>query len=161
MRIRAACWLVVCLAMIIWAVAGRAQQADPAMNDRGDHVMGFSHEKTTHHFFLTKDGGLIQVQANDAADPESRDHIRMHLQHIAKAFAAGDFEDPMEVHAQVPPGVAVMKERKEKIRYRYEAIERGAKVVIRSDDDEAVEALHEYLRFQIEEHKTGDTLTVR
>lgn len=161
MRIRAACWLVVCLATIIWPVAGWAQQADPAMNHRGDHVMGFNHEKTTHHFFLTKEGGAIQVQANDAADSESRDHIRMHLQHIAKAFAAGDFEDPMEVHAQVPPGVAVMKERKEKIRYRYESIERGAKVVIRSDDDEAVEALHEYLRFQIEEHKTGDTLTVR
>ena len=25
---------------------------------RGDDVMGFSHEKTTHHFILLKDGGV-------------------------------------------------------------------------------------------------------
>lgn len=161
MRIRRACRLVVCFAMMAWPVFGRPQQADPAMNHRGDHVMGFSHDKTTHHFLLTKDGGVIQVQANEAADAESRDHIRMHLQHIAKAFASGDFEDPMEVHAQLPPGVPVMKERKEKISYRFQSIERGGKVVIRSYDGEAVKALHEYLKFQIEEHKTGDPLTVQ
>jgi len=30
-------------------------------------VMGFSHEKTTHHFQLYKDGGAIQVTVNDPA----------------------------------------------------------------------------------------------
>jgi hypothetical protein len=49
------------------------------------------------------------VRANDATDSESRDHIRMHLQHISKSFAAGDFEDPTEVHAEEPSGVPVMK----------------------------------------------------
>ena len=29
-----------------------------AVNERGDHVMGFDHEKTTHHFRLTKSGGV-------------------------------------------------------------------------------------------------------
>lgn len=146
--------------MVAGSLYGQSQQADPAMNHRGDQVMGFSHEKTTHHFLLTKDGGVIQVQANQASDSESRDHIRMHLQHIAKAFASGDFDDPMDVHAQVPPGVPVMKQRKERIYYRFQSIERGGKVVIRSDDGEAVKALHEYLKFQIEEHKTGDPLTL-
>jgi hypothetical protein len=85
----------------------------------------------------------------------------MHLQHIAKAFASGDFEDPMEVHSQVPPGVPVMKNSKTKISYRYESIERGGKVVIQTDDEDVVKAVHEYLRFQIEEHKTGDPTTVQ
>jgi hypothetical protein len=137
------------------------QHDDAAMNNRGDHVMGFDHDKTTHHFALTKSGGSIQVQANDSSDSASRDHIRMHLQHIAKAFAAGDFEDPMEVHSQVPPGVPVMKNSKTKISYRYESIERGGKVVIQTDDEDVVKAVHEYLRFQIEEHKTGDPTTVQ
>ena len=101
------------------------------------------------------------MQANDVSDAVSRDHIRMHLQHIAKAFAAGDFDDPMEVHAQVPPGVPVMKESKTKVSYRYEPIDRGGKVVIESNNAEAVKAVHEYLRFQIQEHKTGDPLTVQ
>jgi hypothetical protein len=123
--------------------------------------MGFDHDKTTHDFAMTKSGGTIQVQANDPSDSTSRDHIRMHLGRIAKAFAAGDFEDPMEVHAQVPPRVAVMKNSKTKISYRYESIERGGKVVILTDDADAVKAVHDYLRFQIQEHKTGDPLTVQ
>ena len=32
---------------------------------RGEHVMGFSHEATTHHFRLLNDGGEIDVRAND------------------------------------------------------------------------------------------------
>ena len=34
------------------------------MNKRGDKVMGFDHLKTTHHFILASDGGVIQVEAN-------------------------------------------------------------------------------------------------
>ena len=107
---------------------------------------------------LTKDGGAIQVTANDAKDDASRDHIRMHLQHIAKSFAAGDFDDPMETHAQVPPGVPVMRKLKEKISYRFEEIEGGGKVVIHTEDGDGVAAIHEFLQFQIREHKTGDPL---
>src|SRR5262249_36204638 len=65
------------------------------VDERGDHVMGFSHDKTTHHFRLTKAGGVIEVSVNDATDVESRDAIRMHLGHITKKFAAGDFDAPM------------------------------------------------------------------
>jgi hypothetical protein len=131
------------------------------MNSRGDHVMGFDHDKTTHHFTLTKTGGTIQVTANDRADSASRDHIRMHLQHISKAFAEGDFTDPHEVHAEVPPGVPVMKERKDKLSYRYESIANGGRVVITTEDSNALEAVHEYLQYQIREHKTGDSVAVR
>ena len=144
------------------AVAVRAAQSqDSSLGTRGEHVMGFSQDKTTHHFELTKTGGVIQVSVKDAADAEIRDHIRMHLQHIAKAFAAGDFEDPMEVHGEVPPGVPVMKERKAKISYRYESVEQGGRVVILTHDAAALAAVHEYLQYQIREHKTGDPLDLK
>jgi hypothetical protein len=55
------------------------------MEKRGDAAMGFSHEKTTHHFILFNDGGAIEVQANDPADKTSRNEIRMHLSHIELA----------------------------------------------------------------------------
>ena len=54
-----------------------------AVEQRGDHMMGFSHDKTTHHFRLYADGGAIEVTANDPNDADSRDQIRMHLSHIA------------------------------------------------------------------------------
>ena len=143
------------------SIAAAPQHDDSAMNSRGDHAMGFDHDKTTHHFTLTKTGGTIQVTANDRADSASRDHIRMHLQHISKAFAEGDFTDPHEVHAEVPPGVPVMKERKDKLSYRYESIANGGRVVITTEDSNALEAVHEYLQYQIREHKTGDSVAVR
>ena len=123
--------------------------------------MGFGHDKTTHYFELTKTGGVIQVQANDATDSDSRDHIRVHLQHISKSFAAGDFKDPMDVHAEEPPGVPVMKKLKSNITYRYESIDRGGRVLIQTKDSDALEAVHEYLQYQIQEHKTGDSTEVK
>lgn len=123
---------------------------------RGDAAMGFSHETTTHHFLLEKSGGSIDVSANDDADTASRDMIRMHLQHIAKAFAAGDFDLPMLIHDRIPPGVPEMQKRKGSITYRFEETERGARVVIATADRRALRAIHEFLRFQIEDHETGD-----
>jgi hypothetical protein len=143
------------------AVAVQQPHDSTAMNARGAHVMGFDQSKTTHHFTLTKTGGVIQVQANDPSDTTSRDHIRMHLEHISKAFAQSDFTDPHEVHAETPPGVPTMKAQKDKITYQFESIAKGAKVIITTEDPKALEAVHDYLRYQIREHKTADPLDIQ
>lgn len=57
------------------------------MNERGEQVMGFSQTKTTHHFFLLRDGGVIQVRTNDPSDTTSRDEIRKHLAHTVEMFS--------------------------------------------------------------------------
>jgi hypothetical protein len=46
------------------------------------------------------------------------------------------------------------------IRYRYEERADGASVVLETADPETREAIHQFLRYQIVEHKTGDPLTV-
>jgi hypothetical protein len=38
-------------------MTGMTKMQDEKMNERGDHVMGFDHTKTTHHFRLLSDGG--------------------------------------------------------------------------------------------------------
>jgi hypothetical protein len=135
--------------------------ATSAMNDRGEKGMGFSQTATTHHFLLNADGGVIQVEANDPKDTTSRDNIRMHLTHIAKAFSSGDFAIPMFVHDAVPPGVPAMKQMKDKILYKFEETPAGAQVVIATTDPQALVAIQQFLRFQIAEHKTGDSNAVR
>ena len=72
--------------------------AHDQMNKRGDHVMGFDHTRTTHHFLLQESGGSIEVTANKSDDVESSGQIRMHLKHIAKMFAEGNFNAPMLIH---------------------------------------------------------------
>ncbi len=126
------------------------------MNERGEKGMGFSQTATTHHFLLSAKGGVIQVEAKDSADAASRNQIRMHLTHIAKAFQSGDFDIPMFVHDTVPPGVPEMKRLQKSIQYSVEETPNGGRVVISSSNEEAVEAIQRFLRFQIEEHQTGD-----
>ncbi len=131
-----------------------------AVDQRGDHVMGFSHEKTKHAFRLYKDGGAVEVRANDANDAESVAAIREHLQIIAKDFTSGDFAKPKEIHDRVPDGVPAMKELGSRIVYLYEELDGGARVRIRTSDARGVEAVHQFLRFQIDDHRTGDPTTV-
>ena len=138
-----------------------AQHQHPSSHDRANQGMGFDQQKTTHHFLLQKIGGTIEVTAKDAGDTASTDQIRMHLRHIASAFAAGDFSLPMFIHDTTPPGVDVMKARREQMTVRYEDVGQGGKVVIQTADPAARDAVYEFLRFQIREHKTGDPLAPR
>jgi hypothetical protein len=137
------------------------KQHDHDMIQRGDQGMGFAQDKTTHHFLLRKDGGAIQVTANSANDKASIGNVRMHLEHIREAFQSGDFNIPMFVHDQTPPGVPVMTNLKDQIHYSYEEVAQGGRVVISSKNADAVAAVQEFLRFQITEHKTGDALETK
>jgi hypothetical protein len=147
------------MTMMIPTMLLLAQMACPdhdahTMNERGDKVMGFSHLTAKHSFKLFDDGGAIEVRG------EPLPAIREHLKSIAKSFAAGDFEKPEAIHEKLPDGAKEMQERRAAIRYGYEELPGGARVRIRSSDAEAVDAVHRFLRFQIEEHKTGDTVAV-
>ncbi|MGA7853877.1 MAG: hypothetical protein WCA15_11175, partial [Candidatus Acidiferrales bacterium] len=132
--------------------------AHAQMNERGEKGMGFSQTSTTHRFFLNPSGGVIQVEVKDATDVSDRANIRMHLRHVAQAFENGDFDIPMFVHDTVPPGVPEMKKLREQIHYSFAETPNGGRVVISSTDKEALTAIRRFLRFQIEEHKTGDPL---
>jgi hypothetical protein len=130
------------------------------VDTRGDHVMGFSHETSTHHFRLLPDGGAIEVTANSPNDKISRDEIRSHLSHIAKMFTNGNFQVPMFIHGTVPPGVTVMKSKGASITYVFEPMPNGGRVRIKATDAEALKAVHQFLTFQIDDHRTGDPRAV-
>src|SRR5256885_398178 len=131
------------------------------MPPSGSRMMGFSQTETTHHFILDPDGGIIQVEVNAAKDSEGRERIRRHLAHVARAFAEGDFDTPMLVHRRVPPGVPAMRRLKSEIGYAYEETEGGARVRITTKSAEALAAVHDFLRFQITDHQTGDSLEAK
>jgi hypothetical protein len=149
-------------------VAANAQETPEAQNShfagvntRGDQGMGFNHEKTTHHFRLLPDGGAIEIQSNEPSDSATQDAIRNHLAMIAGMFSKGDFAIPMFIHSTTPPGVQIMQRLKDKITYDAENTERGAQLRITTQDPEACDAVHDFLRFQIQDHQTGDPLTVQ
>ena len=124
--------------------------------------MGFDQVRTTHHFLLFNDGGAIEVSVNDLADTKNRDAIRSHLPHIAMMFGEGNFDAPMLVHdSKHVPGTKAMTELKGVIRYQYVETATGGRVDVITSDPAALAAVHRFLKFQIAEHKTGDSTTVR
>ena len=125
-----------------------------------EHAMGFSQDATRHTFRLFAGGGAIEVRAIDANDAASIKAIRHHLQMIAADFAAGDFAKPEAVHEKLPDDAARMSELRRDIRYRYSEIASGGQVRITTKNSQALEAIHEFLRFQIREHKTGDSTEI-
>lgn len=137
-----------------------SQHSHDGVNARGEKGMGFSQTATQHHFFLTTNGGVIQVEVKDASDQTNLDAIRMHLKHISQAFASGDFDVPMFVHDTTPPGVPEMKQLRDDIHYSYADTANGGRVVMDSANQAAVDAIHQFLRFQIREHETGDSMDI-
>ena len=127
----------------------------------GAEAMGFDQATTTHHFLLRNQGGVVQVTANDPRDTATIEQIRMHLQHQAESFKSGDFAAPEHTHGVIPPGANVMKARAAKIAYRYEPITAGGRLNISTSDPDALHAVHDFLRFQIKDHQTGDPMTVK
>jgi hypothetical protein len=153
-----------CLIGLATTVALLAQQPqDPhaQMSARGAQAMGFYQDKTTHHFYLYPDGGAIDVSVNDIKDKANADAIRSHLPHIAMMFTDGNFETPMLVHETNVPGTSEMTALKDRIKYTYAETPKGGRVDIVTADPAALKAVYAFLRFQITDHKTGDSLGVR
>jgi predicted Zn-dependent protease len=130
------------------------------MSQRGNPAMGFDQDKVSHHFHLTPTGGSIEVSVKQDGDEVNRQQIRDHLKTISREFANGVFTAPIATHAEVPPGVSVMRERKARIAYTYEETPNGGRVLIGTTDRKARKSVHSFLRYQIREHATGDPLTV-
>lgn len=155
------------LLMVLVALTGvdeaRSDQATRQrdLDRRGAHAMGFDQETTIHHFLLYQDGGAIDVSVKVASDTTNRDAIRQHLPHLATQFGQGRFDLPHFIHATEVPGTAVLTRLRDRISYKYTPTPEGGRVDIRTTDQEALEALHAFLRFQITDHKTGDSLEVK
>jgi hypothetical protein len=155
------------ISLLVLSVFAFAQHDGMQHDHQGDvmkhgaEAMGFDQTTTTHHFLLRNQGGVVQVTANDPHDTPTVEQIRMHLQHQAQSFKSGDFAAPEHTHGVMPPGADVMKARAPKITYRYEPITSGARLNIVTSDPDALHAVHDFLRFQIKDHQTGDPTTVK
>jgi hypothetical protein len=132
-----------------------AQQRDTSfssLQERGRAVMGVDQYASRHRFDDLPNGGRIELQTSPA-DTSSVSTIRRHLAGISKAFARGDFSDPMLVHAGEVPGTATMKAKREMIQYRFGELPGGGEVRILTRDPGALEAIHDFLAFQRQEHR--------
>ena len=125
--------------------------------DKRHDTLGVTHDSTHHAFRLFDDGAAIELRANSESDNPTVQAIRKHMHAIADQFKANDFSTPMFVHDKEPDGVATIKQLHSAIDFRYEELPAGARVRMHSANSDAVDALHRFMKFQIVEHRTGDS----
>jgi hypothetical protein len=122
-----------------------------ALQQRGGVYMGVDQTRSAHRFDSLEDGGRIELVSTggDSADVAA---IRQHFRMIAEQFRQGDFATPLAVHAEAVPGTEVMRERRAAISYEMSELPRGAALRLTTKDSAALQAIHEFLAYQRQEH---------
>ncbi|MGW2051906.1 aspartate carbamoyltransferase [Streptomyces sp. NPDC001858] len=120
--------------------------------ERGQSVMPFDLEATTHRFTPTKTGGVQDVVADQPDDAKQIGLIRTHLQQEAKAFSQGDFGDPAQIHGDSMPGLKGLQEGYEHIEVHYRERPEGAALTYTTDEPALVDALHDWFKAQLSDH---------
>lgn len=94
---------------------------------------------------LLADGGRLVVRGRTDA-PDRAGSIRDVLARVAEAYARADFRWPRLRGRSVTAGTSLMADRGARIRFSVEHVARGGAIRIRAGDQEAVRAVHEFLR---------------
>jgi hypothetical protein len=126
------------------------RQAEVA--ERGQEVMPFDLDATTHTFTDTDTGGVQSVTADDPDDDRQIELIRGHLRKEKERFSRGDFDDPAAIHGEDMPGVAELADGYDRITVTYVERPDGAALVYTTNDPELVEAVHAWFERQVMDH---------
>jgi hypothetical protein len=130
----------------------RAAERRAQVAERGEEVMPFDLDATTHTFTDTGTGGVQLVTADDPDDERQIELIRGHLREEKERFSRGDFDDPAAIHGEDMPGVAELAAGYDRITVAYAERPAGAELVYTTDDPELVEAVHAWFERQVMDH---------
>ena len=119
---------------------------------RGQQVMPFDLNRTTHVFAKTAVGGVESVLIKSDADRSQIPLIRSHLRKEQRRFSRGDFSDPMAIHGMQMPGLDTLRRRASEITITYHSIPRGAHLRYSTANKTVLSALHEWFDVQLMDH---------
>ena len=134
------------------AASGCGDRREAAVARRGQEVMPFDLEATTHQFRKTSNGLVQTVVADDRADRRQADLIRRHLRSEAARFRDGDFGDPKRIHGPAMPGLAALEDGADRISVTYDDVAAGGQIVYATQEPDLVEALHRWADAQVADH---------
>ncbi len=156
--------LSILVAFLVLGALASAQAApqDPmdALNARFSRVLGVSVEKVVLHFYLVKNGGVIDLTAKDPKDSITVNAIQKYLQNQKELWEKGKESAVTHIHERPPEAAATMRKLRNDITFYTAKTDAGAVLRMFSINDQARGAIQDYLKFEIAEHKTGDSPTV-
>ena len=153
----------ICLlaSLSLLAVAISAQEppkpfVDPTLLSRVTKVSGFDNERVNRHFYVLKNGGAVEITVKDPNDEATIKAIQAHLKKESDLWTKGNFETLTTVYGRPPEGAAQLKKLRDEVTYAVVAEENGAVIRMFTVNQSAKSAIHDYLKFQIDQLKTGD-----
>ena len=132
--------------VLLTAIVVMVTAAGPA---RGQ-VTHQQHQAASHQFQTLPNGGIIEIQATDAAGIA---HVREHLAEVTAAFSATEPSAELVDHVRCMPGGATMLAKRSTLTLAYRELPRGAELRITTADAEALKAVHEFIAFQREHNR--------
>jgi hypothetical protein len=130
-----------------------ADSAFVLVQARGHAAMGVDQYTSSHRFEPLPDGGRISLQ-RDPRDSPGEAQIRSLMRWMGMAFVRGDFALPGFVHYRDVPGTAVMAARRSRITYAADTLPGGGQLRLQSSDPSAIAAIHQFLAFQRQDHRS-------
>jgi hypothetical protein len=147
------------LILVSLGVAQATSPSESELNARFSKILGTDAGKVVQHYYLVKNGGVIEFTAKDPNDSASVNAIRKYLDVQKDLFEKGKNDTDTDVHGKVPDGLLVMKKLRGEITFYTVNSEGGAVLRMFSVNNQARQAIHDFMKFQIAEHKTGDSPT--
>lgn len=157
--------MFVCMASLllsaVWAVAQQPPKpyVDPALLSRATKVTGFDSERVTRHFYVLKNGGAVEITAKDTNDEATVKAIQAHLKKESDQLTKGNFEIVTGIYGRTPETAPQLKKLRDEITYATVPQENGGVLRMLTVNPTAKSAVHDYLRFQIDQWKSGDPTT--
>lgn len=146
--------LVVLLVGLASAAHGQQMDQTKPMAMQAGHLgamtMPFDLSRSRHIFTPSADGGTQDVVSLDRDSQQIA--IRMHLQHEAAAFAAGNYADPAAIHGDAMPGLVALRTGAARIHVTFETVEAGGRIRFTCADPDLVQALHAWFQAQVHDH---------
>lgn len=144
--------LTILFALLSVLVGCSSADRQRVVADRGQAVMPFDLDRTTHHFTSRTDGLLQEVIADDPDDAVQRDLIRQHLRAEVQRFKGGDFGDPARIHGEQMPGLRQLEAGATSIDIRYREVGAGAQIEFLTADPALIASLHLWGAAQVKDH---------
>lgn len=151
-------FVVLVVASIGWTQAPAPTEND--LNSRFSKVLGTDVDKIVQHYYLVKNGGVIEFTAKDPADNATISTVQKYLEAQKGLFEKGKTEADSDLYGKVPDGLLALKKLRNDITFFAVNTDNGAALRMFSVNEQARQAIQDFMKFQINEHKTGDPLQV-
>jgi hypothetical protein len=147
------------MAAVVSAQAPPKPYVDPELLTRVSRVSGFDSERVNRHFYVLKNGGAVEVTVKDPSDESTIKAIQAHLKKESDLWTKGNFDTVTAAYGRAPEGALQLKKLRDNVTFAVVQEENGAVIRMLTVNPQAKSAIHDYLKFQIDQLKTGDPTT--